>query len=427
MPINRIFKYRDRIDLEPSFQREKVWSTDKQQHFLDTILKGWGVPKLYLQVIEGTHPEKISYKCIDGKQRLTAIFSFLEKRITLNKKYSGDLGGKRYEDLSDAIQNKFDDYILHIEEVTAANEKETSDLFKRLQLGSPLNSGEKLMAIVGDMRDFVKKLSSHHFFKNKVSLPNTRYTHFTVCAQVCYLEIFGIVDISLHRLETLFTSYGDFEKSGYELKMRLKKIKEVMSYLNRMFTQESPNLRNRASVVSTYLLISELMDKGNISGKEKKLKQFLTKFMQDLRKEIGKGVHAKDAQFINYQSAVIQGADNQKSIKLRRDILLKKLYDYDPFFYRVMHTQLSPEEKFGNLYDGAERHFGSTNNVDAWLLNEKPRIKMVNCGRGDETLPTHIRHCIHHKRHGKYTEQQLRRMTALLLKLLTESNINITK
>ncbi|MFA6525026.1 MAG: DUF262 domain-containing protein [Patescibacteria group bacterium] len=413
MSINRLFKYRERIDLEPSFQREKVWSSDKQQHFLDTLLKGWGVPKLYLQLDESPSGKR-NYICIDGKQRLTSVFSFLENRIPLSKKYSGEFGGKYYLDLPDKIQNKFDDYKLHIEEVTDPEEKEMSELFKRLQLGSPLNSGEKLMAIVGDMHNLVKKYSVHPFFKKKVALPNTRYAHFTVCAQVCCLETVGITDIPLRKLELFFSSHEDFRSSGFELKTKIQKIKEVLDYLNKMFAAESPDLRNRASVVSIYLLVSDLIDKGNIKGKENKLRRFFATFTKELRNEIEKGVGAKDAQFINYQSAIIQGADDQKSIKLRREILLNKLYSYDPFFYRIMHPQLSPIEKFSNLYGNVEDRLGNSQRVDDWLVSKKPRIKTVTCRGKKETFITHIRHCIHHNKHGKYTKLDLRNATNLL-------------
>lgn len=94
-PIRRIFKYRNSIDLDPEFQRGKVWSEKKQQYFIDTILKSWGVPKLYLAV----EKEGRDYICIDGKQRLTALFSFLSNRLKLNKKFSEIDGGKFYSDL----------------------------------------------------------------------------------------------------------------------------------------------------------------------------------------------------------------------------------------------------------------------------------------------------------------------------------------
>jgi len=97
-PIRRVFKYRNSIDLNPAFQREKVWSEKKQQYFIDTVLRGWGVPKLYLAVEE----EDKDYLCIDGKQRLTALFMFLSNKLRLNVKFSGTDGNKLYKDLAKA-------------------------------------------------------------------------------------------------------------------------------------------------------------------------------------------------------------------------------------------------------------------------------------------------------------------------------------
>ena len=51
-PLDKLFRRRDRYDLQPDFQREEVWPDDKKQQLLDTILKKWDIPKIYLRVID---------------------------------------------------------------------------------------------------------------------------------------------------------------------------------------------------------------------------------------------------------------------------------------------------------------------------------------------------------------------------------------
>jgi len=413
-PIRRVFKYRNSIDLYPEFQREKVWSEKKQQYFIDTILKGWGVPKLYLAV-EGEN----YYICVDGKQRLIALFLFLSNKLRLNKKFSGSDGGKLYTNLPPTKQDIIDDYKLPIEEVRDYTEEEISELFKRLQGGSPLNSGEKLMAISGDLKKMIKRFAIHPFFKKKVALANKRYAHFTVCTQLVFLELNGIANLSMGILEKMIKDNENLGNAGLAIKSKLLKIKKVFDAMEEIFPDKCHYLKNRATIVSFYFLVSELMDKIELRGILKKLHRFFNSFMKELNAEIGKGVNATDAQLINYQSAVTQGADKQKTIGLRRSILLDRLIKFDPSFHKIIFPHTDPADRLDDLYGKFEDKFGNSAAVDAWIFSKKPGLKKYKCRKNkpNESLPTHIRHCIHHKRHGKFSSNELKRAIKILEEL----------
>lgn len=413
-PIRKIFKYRNNINLDPEFQREKVWPEKKQQYFIDTILKKWGVPKLYLAVADADN-----YICVDGKQRLIAIFSFLSNKLKLNKKFSESDGEKTYKNLSKNKQDIIDDYKLPIEEITNYTEEDISELFKRLQGGVSLNSGENLMAVTGDLKNEIKKISKHNFFKNSIVLSNKRYSHFTVSAQIVFLEINGISNLSMSKLEDMLKIHKDLSNSGVHIKSKLAKIKKVLDEMEIIFPKKCPYLKNRATIVSIYLLISEIVDKKEIKPFSDKIYKFFTLFMKQLDTEISKGVKAKDAQLINYQSAVTQGADKQKTINLRRSIILERLFEFNSDFYYIFNPDQDPKIKFDNLYGKFEIKFGNSVTVDKWIFSKKPRLKKYNCraGKSTESLPTHIRHCIHHKSHGNFILSDLDRATKLLKEL----------
>ncbi|PCJ22002.1 MAG: hypothetical protein COA96_14980 [SAR86 cluster bacterium] len=420
--VNRLYKYRANIDLEPQFQRQKVWSTKKQQYFIDTILKGWGVPKMYFLVLSKKGSATNLYACVDGKQRLTAIYNFLGDELSLNTEYSGIHGGKKYSELTEKTQDQFDEYQIDIEEVSEATNDEISELFKRLQGGTPLNSGEKLMAVGGDLCKKIKTFSTHKFLKEKILLSDTRYTYFTICAQLTYLENHGISNLSFTRLENFLKQNKSTATAGFELKSNLKKIKEVLDTLKTIFDVAPTYFKNRASVVSTYLLISELIDKGSIDDKHHQIKAFFDKFMKDLEEEVEKGSQAKDAQLISYQSAVTQGADKQKSIKTRHEILVDRLIKFDPSFHTFFNKNKEPILLFNELYEKFGIKLGNGAEIDKWIFTQKPHLKSFTCGRSKnkESLPTHIRHCIHHKRHGTYTIPELRKAIKLLDELKTK-------
>lgn len=147
--LDKLYRRRDRYDLQPDFQREKVWSEIRQQKLMDTVLKKWDIPKIYLRVVE-----EENFECIDGQQRMTAIFKFYDNQLKLPKE-SGEYVGLYYNGLPDKVKDIFDDYELDIELIHDASDDELRELFARLQLGMPLNSAEKLNAMSGNMRDFI--------------------------------------------------------------------------------------------------------------------------------------------------------------------------------------------------------------------------------------------------------------------------------
>ena len=77
--LDKLYKRRDRIEI-PDWQRGKVWPLKKKQKLLDTILKGWHMPVLYFRKVGDE-----TFECVDGQQRLTAIWEFFDNKIALSE------------------------------------------------------------------------------------------------------------------------------------------------------------------------------------------------------------------------------------------------------------------------------------------------------------------------------------------------------
>ena len=109
--LDKLYKRRDRIEI-PDWQRMKVWPAKKKQKLLDTVLKEWHIPILYFRKVGDE-----TFECIDGQQRLTALWEFFDNAIPLSPESQKIYGGPYYKDLKPAISDKFDDFVLHIEEI----------------------------------------------------------------------------------------------------------------------------------------------------------------------------------------------------------------------------------------------------------------------------------------------------------------------
>src|SRR5438477_136069 len=82
---------REKVFMNPPYQRPaNVWSAEKKQLLIDSIVNRFDVPKLYFheypepKLIEG---KKRKYAVIDGKQRLLAVWDFIDNVFTLPDKF----------------------------------------------------------------------------------------------------------------------------------------------------------------------------------------------------------------------------------------------------------------------------------------------------------------------------------------------------
>jgi len=100
-PVMLINERRSRIDPRPQYQRSPVWNETKKQLLIDSILRGYDIPKFYLRATTG----KFEHEVTDGQQRLRAIWSFLNNEFALGEESNdlpelGNLSGKSYDDPS---------------------------------------------------------------------------------------------------------------------------------------------------------------------------------------------------------------------------------------------------------------------------------------------------------------------------------------
>ena len=75
-------RMKDKINLsDKRFQRGSVWTREQEQFLIDTLIKSLDIPKLYFWDVknEGVY----DYSVVDGQQRLTTIFRFLNNELEL--------------------------------------------------------------------------------------------------------------------------------------------------------------------------------------------------------------------------------------------------------------------------------------------------------------------------------------------------------
>ena len=130
---------RARIDTNPDFQRPSVWSLAQKQLLIDTILRGYDIPKMYWRKV-GANPD--AYEVVDGQQRLRSIWSFFDGEYPLPKDADPlngiPIAGLYMAQLPDEVAIQLQTYSIDVVIMDETDEDEVREMFLRLQNGTSL-------------------------------------------------------------------------------------------------------------------------------------------------------------------------------------------------------------------------------------------------------------------------------------------------
>ena len=317
---------RSRIDTNPDFQRPSVWSVSQKQLLIDTILRGYDIPKMYWRKIK-VNPD--AYEVVDGQQRLRAIWSFFDGEYALPddaEPINGEpVAGLKVSELSDALIIQLQTYSIDVVVVEDTDEDEVREMFLRLQNGTSLKAQEKRNAMPGQMRDFVRKLTDHRFF-NSVAFRNVRYTHDQVAAQLTCLEIAGepvnVKNIDLNRMYQQNLVFADSSNIA-------KSVKKTLDVLAETFPEPTPELE-RFNVIALYCLVAELQRQYIFSDIRSSLHYWFLEFETQRRQQDQLDDDSADAEWISYKEKISHSTDAQESIRFRMEFMMRHLLSRFP-------------------------------------------------------------------------------------------------
>lgn len=316
--LDKIYKRRDRYEI-PEWQRGEVWDTAKKQQLIDSILRGWRLPKFYFVKIS-----EDEYEVVDGQQRLTAIYEFFANELELPPDSTAYFGGPCYKDLKPKFSDAFDDYEIDYDEVEDATEEDLKQFFQRLQQGIPLTSSEKLNSVHSKLRDFCKNLAKHDFLKKSIVIADTRFAHFDIVSKAAVIEIEGIeTGLRYDDIKPVFEAQSNFSSTSAVG----KRLRTALDFLATAFPKPSPLLKSRTVVQSIISLACRLVATGNSAGREKKFGDFVRHFMGELSHQVELGQAASDYDFIRFQKSI--NANVKAGARTRQEILLRKAFMYD--------------------------------------------------------------------------------------------------
>ena len=331
-----INEYVYRIDLDADYQREKIWSVKQQEELLDSILVDIDIPKIYLA--EVTNNKQFDYECIDGKQRMSTLLRFFkpeeDEKTPLTLRFlEEDYTYQRLKEEHVTIAKRIEDFELNFSIYTKTDDILIREIFRRLQLGIRLNSGELLKSRTGSIRDFIyKEIGNDGPFFRKSNLSEKRFSRPFTLAQICVNSFAcakpqgDFVRARLQDIEEFFEENHNLDKTD----SNLIRIKEVLNIMDNALGTGAINISSRAMAVTCYLFVENLHKKKK-DNLIPSFARFFLKLLGEIKSnmELLSNYHPPRNSVVmdEFQKYVLQASVEAYSIK-RRHLFLERAFDY---------------------------------------------------------------------------------------------------
>lgn len=236
---------RGKLIIQPDFQRQFVWDTAKSSRLIESALLDIPLPVVYLSE-EKDGKEYV----IDGQQRLTSFFSFIDGKFPEGKdfKLTGlkiftEFNRKKYRELEDGLQDKI--RYCKIRTITFRKESDADlkfEIFERLNTGSVSLNDQELRNCTyrGPYNELLRELSTDNDFRYLLGLkdPDKRMKD---------------VELALR-----FSSFYHSTYLNYKSPMR-KFLNDDMEAFQNISVEKASELRN--AFKNTTSIIKSLLDR----------------------------------------------------------------------------------------------------------------------------------------------------------------------
>lgn len=353
--VLRVYSDREEIELEPGYQRiSEIWNREKRQLLIDSLLNGFDIPKFYFHKFRP--PQKrdgrtYRYAIVDGKQRLQAIWDFIDGRLKIDDRFeylsdeSVKAGGLTYNELANKypkLKLKFDSKVLDIVTIETDDVQLIDDLFSRLNEAVPLNAPEKRNALGGPLPVVITETARDDFFGDRIQFADQRYRHRDLAAKFLYIEYRDEV-VNTKKID-LDNFVRDFKRKckGESGKQRIaKKIEDVrqgtkstLALMSEVFRKKDPLLR-QVGMVTLYYYLFRLIRKEKIGQVKRSMLDVFEKVRAD-NKKLAENDDKPDAGLLEFDTHA-QTPNDAYALKIRLDILLKFLNKK----FKVQHDQFT--------------------------------------------------------------------------------------
>ncbi|MEB6550160.1 DUF262 domain-containing protein [Heyndrickxia sporothermodurans] len=228
------------------------WDHWQKSDLIQSLADDYPVPPLY-SIKEGD-----IYYILDGKQRLTTIFDFINNKFQLHEETEpATIDGKEYslaecyfEELHEEVQDNITDYMLLNYKLENTTDEEIEKLFFKLNNGTPLSKQQKAKSKMGtEWAKRIKKVVEHEFMTEKAAFSAGQIRK--ADNETAILQTMMLLDKS-HELKSISSNHVfDYTQTFREDEQNkialLENVIEIMDYLNDAYGEKETVLAKKVN------------------------------------------------------------------------------------------------------------------------------------------------------------------------------------
>lgn len=299
----------------PEFQRRLVWTSEDKIRFIDTILKGYPFPEIYLangevNVDTGAGTQLL----VDGQQRVTTIFGYFHGDPTT---YGSAISP--YASLLKEEKEEFLNYDVAVRDLGSVSYNEIIEVFKRINSTKySLNEIEVNNAVyTGELMRLASAFAEHDFFdSHKVFRASDikRMGDVRFVLQVIITMLTGYFNRD-ELFEQFLTQFNDHFPQRDEIASRLI---DVFSYIDECGFPEKCRIWKRSDLFTALIQLDQLLVEKRAPNPSETVEK-----LQSLYRHVDEaGLESDDQAVSLYAKAALQ-ASNDRRNRIRRGVVFE--------------------------------------------------------------------------------------------------------
>jgi len=310
------------INPKPQYQRGPVWSLKQDQLLIDSIIRGFDIPKIYLRKTTGS----FEYEICDGQQRLNAIWRFIDSEYRLGALKSPYIraSNKTYEELDESFRDRINSYILVASVAHQTSNDQIRELFRRLQQGTRLAPPEIRNSLPSCLGDIIRSMAlTHPFFKHSRYGTN-RFQADDLIAHAFCLAIRSRT--ARLKAPDIYSLYEEFSRDVP--KLAVKKVNSSLNFLSKMQLSKKGCIRTKwgfVDLVNLCLSTSILPDPQTLAIEFSSFEDKRRKHSTDTTTLFDDKGNCTDLELLRYIEAFKLESGEPEQVAIRLNVLKSRI------------------------------------------------------------------------------------------------------
>lgn len=293
---------KDTLSFNHPIQRQSSqWDNEQQSLLIHSILANFPVPSVYVHKMESIESDAkgkhtYSYSVLDGKQRMTTVFSFINGEFSLSEnipdvEIEGELyeiAGKYFEDLDEDVQQEILRFKFNIQSFEDVTNEIIEDIFFRLNNSTPLTKPQKSRPLMGVNNSiFVNEILAGRFFREKCCFtPKQLKNSDDMCTLLQGMMLldnkYRAYEYTTISADVVSIQYSKYINGNYPDECR-DRLKKIIGFLDNVFYIKNKNLK-KVNIPILFLVADEAL-KQSVTGTN--FRKWFTHFFENCKEAYG--------------------------------------------------------------------------------------------------------------------------------------------